>query len=390
MHARIDRGRVQLLTRSGLDWTAKYPAIAGAIATLGASTAYLDGELCGVRPDGTTSFAMIQNASDGGQAGALVFYLFDLLYLDGRLLTGLPLLERKGGLEVLLADLLHSRRSSSIGAFFQQAATLGVEGIVSKRVNSVYAPGNRGLWVKTKCLNRAEFMVVGWSDPEGSRHRLGVAVARVLRPGRQADLCRPRRHRHARRQALEGLQASSCRSRTIKVPLSAPPPRSGRFGSPLVLSGAHWVRPEMVVEVSFIEWTSDGLLRHVVYLGEREDEPATEVRRRLPILSAIGTPRFPCLHKLSRKRLQRVYGELPVERRRFRLSAFWRRESTLHSCHKMLIAASKPGGERNRPAQRTDRVRRPREKTFYEFCSVAIRYCPWCGYDLEQKPRISV
>src|SRR5580704_13640609 len=92
MHARLDHGRVRLLTRTGLDWTLKYPAVSGAFATLHADTAYLDGELCGVRPDGTTSFAIIQNASDGGNAASLVFYLFDLLYVDGRSMLARPLI----------------------------------------------------------------------------------------------------------------------------------------------------------------------------------------------------------------------------------------------------------------------------------------------------------
>jgi ATP-dependent DNA ligase len=110
MHARLDHGRVRLLTRTGLDWTLKYPAISGAFATLHADTAYLDGELCGVRPDGTTSFAIIQNASDGGNAASLVFYLFDLLYLDGKSLLAVPLTQRKRRLQTLLSsvpDRLH-------------------------------------------------------------------------------------------------------------------------------------------------------------------------------------------------------------------------------------------------------------------------------------------
>jgi bifunctional non-homologous end joining protein LigD len=95
MHARLDRGAVRLLTRTGLDWTHKYPAIAAAVATLSAREAYLDGELCGIRPDGTTSFSLIQNASDTGNGDALVFFLFDLLHLDGEALGAMPLQERK-------------------------------------------------------------------------------------------------------------------------------------------------------------------------------------------------------------------------------------------------------------------------------------------------------
>jgi ATP-dependent DNA ligase len=100
MHARLDGGRAQLLTRTGLDWTHKYPAI----AALPATQAYLDGELCGVRPDGKTSFSMIHVASDAGNADALVLFLFDLLYLDGEMISTAPLRERKERLRQLLSD----------------------------------------------------------------------------------------------------------------------------------------------------------------------------------------------------------------------------------------------------------------------------------------------
>src|SRR5438874_1876225 len=101
MHARLDAGRVQILTRRGNDWTDKYPAIAKAIAGLPAQNAYLDGELCGVLPDGKTAFNLIQNASDSGQ-GALVFFLFDLLFLDGENLMALPVVDRKARLAALV------------------------------------------------------------------------------------------------------------------------------------------------------------------------------------------------------------------------------------------------------------------------------------------------
>src|SRR5215471_14619404 len=103
MHARLDRGAVRLLTRTGLDWTSKYPAIAAGVASLPARQAYLDGELCGVRPDGTTLFSLIQNASDTGNSGALVFFLFDLLHLDGEPIAPMPVTERKERLRALLS-----------------------------------------------------------------------------------------------------------------------------------------------------------------------------------------------------------------------------------------------------------------------------------------------
>jgi len=168
MHALLDRGAVRLLTRTGLDWTPKYPAIAAAVAKLPARQAYLDGELCGVRPDGTTSFSLIQNASDTGNSGALVFFLFDLLHLDGEAIAPMPVTERKERLRALLSGAgspLHFS-DHQIGrgqAFYDRAWALKVEGIVSKRVDAPYAPGNRGLWLKVKCLNREEFVVVGWT-----------------------------------------------------------------------------------------------------------------------------------------------------------------------------------------------------------------------------------
>ena len=103
MHARLDRGAVRLLTRTGLDWTHKYPAIAAAVSTLPGRQAYLDGELCGIRPDGTTSFSLIQNASDTGNGEALVFFLFDLLHLDGEAVSQKPVTERKERLRTLLS-----------------------------------------------------------------------------------------------------------------------------------------------------------------------------------------------------------------------------------------------------------------------------------------------
>jgi bifunctional non-homologous end joining protein LigD len=286
MHAHRGRDAVRLLTRNGLDWTHKYPQIASAVAALPACQAYLDGELCGVRADGITSFGMIQLASDAGNAAGLVFFLFDLLYLDGEDLSTQPLIERKERLAGLLAStglpLQYSDHQIGLGpAFYEKACALGVEGIVSKRADAPYVPGNRSLWLKVKCLNREEFVVIGWTDPEGARPFLGALLlgyydpdGRLTYAGRvgtginQAELARLWRR-------LQPLAID-------RMPLDVPPPRSTRFGSPLVLSRVHWVRPELVAEVKFLTWTEDNLLRQVVYEGLRGDKPAAEVRRDVP------------------------------------------------------------------------------------------------------------
>jgi len=286
IQARLECGAVRLLTRTGLDWTPKYPAIAAAVSSLGARQAYLDGELCGVGPDGITSFSMIQLASDRGNAAGLVFFLFDLLHLDGDDVAARPLIERKARLAALLSGvpppLRYSDHQAGHGpAFFEKACAMALEGIVSKRADAAYAPRNRGLWLKVKCLNREEFVVIGWTDPEGSRPFLGALLLAYHDPGgrlvyagrvgtgiNQAELARLWRR-------LQPLTAD-------KMPLGVPPPRSTRFGSPLVLSRVHWVRPELVAEVKFLTWTGDNLLRQVVYQGLREDKPAAEVRRDVP------------------------------------------------------------------------------------------------------------
>jgi bifunctional non-homologous end joining protein LigD len=286
MHARLDRGNVRLLTRTGLNWTHKYPPIAAAVASLGARQAYLDGELCGVFPDGITSFSMIQAASDAGNAAGLVYFIFDLLHLDGDDVGARPLIERKAWLAALLSGVAPPLHYSDYHrghgpAFHAQACKLDLEGIVSKRADAAYAPGNRGIWLKVKCLHREEFVVVGWTDPEGRRSYLGALLLAYYDPGGRLVYA-GRAGTGINTAELERLWRRLQPLATDTMPLDVPPPRTSRFGSPLVLSRVHWVRPELVAEVKFLTWTEDNLLRQVVYEGLREDKPAAEVRREVP------------------------------------------------------------------------------------------------------------
>jgi ATP-dependent DNA ligase len=158
------------------DWSDKYPGVVAALAKLRVISAYLDGELCGVGEDGLPSFAQTQAATDGARGVRLVYYAFDLLHLDGQDKAGLPLIERKALLKPLIEDgpeLQFNDHMTGDGELIRKhACALGLEGVVSKTIDAPYAPGNRGLWRKTKCLNRQEFVVVGWTDPEGSRLHL--------------------------------------------------------------------------------------------------------------------------------------------------------------------------------------------------------------------------
>ncbi len=159
----MSEGRVKLLTRTGLDWTDKYETTARLVSKLAARTAYIDGELCAARADGTTSFAELQAATDARHTTNLVYFTFDLLFFDGKSLMGLPLLKRKKRLQLLLegvpASLQYSDHHIGDGKrVFSAACKAKAEGIVSKRVDAKYVPGNRGLWRKVKCVNEEEFI----------------------------------------------------------------------------------------------------------------------------------------------------------------------------------------------------------------------------------------
>jgi DNA ligase D-like protein (predicted ligase) len=282
MAARIDHGRVQLLTRTGLDWTVKYPGAIAALANVKAKTAYIDGELCGVDDAGLPNFAQTQAATDGERGARLVYYAFDLLHLNGRDVSRLPLIERKAILESLVVDQLglqfNGHDTGDGELILEHAGKLGFEGVVSKTIDAPYAPGNRGLWRKAKWLNRQEFVVVGWSDPEGTRSHLGALLlayytddGKLIYAGR-VGTGMPVKVLADLRRRLDPLGRKTS-------PLSVPPPRSTRFGSPLVLSRVHWVEPKLVAEITYLTWTADGLLRHTVYVGLREDKPAADVRR---------------------------------------------------------------------------------------------------------------
>jgi ATP-dependent DNA ligase len=163
----------------------------------------------------------------------------------------------------------------------EAACAAKAEGIISKRLDAAYAPGNRGLWQKSKCLQREEFIIIGYTEPEGSRPYLGALLlayydddGRLVYAGRVGTGISDAELRRLY-ETLQPLQVS-------KMLLDVPPPRTTRFGSPLVLSRVHWVRPELVCEVRFLSWTSDGLLRQVAYEGLRADKPARDVRRPRP------------------------------------------------------------------------------------------------------------
>jgi bifunctional non-homologous end joining protein LigD len=287
MHARIDGDKIQLLTRTGLDWSHRYKRTIESIRSLKVKSAYLDGELCALNRDSVPVFSRLQAAMDEGRTEQLVFFAFDLLFLNGQSTASLPLIERKERLQRLFgkefAGLRYSEHVVGDGPLFRaQACKLGLEGAISKRADRPYAPGDRGIWLKSKCLNREEFVVVGWTDPEGSRRHIGALLLGYYTEDGQLHYA-GRAGTGMNDRELKRLAGVLAPLQVPKMPLAKPPPRDNRFGTPLKLSKVHWVRPEVVVEVTYLTWTEGGLLRAVSYQGQREDKPARQVVRVIPV-----------------------------------------------------------------------------------------------------------
>jgi bifunctional non-homologous end joining protein LigD len=274
----IDGGRVTLWSRRGKDWTAQFPEVADAARALPVRSALLDGEVAAMLPDGRTSFQALQNSFSGGRR-PLAYFVFDLLHLDGEDLASRPLLERKSALEGLLGKgrgvLRYAPHVVGGGAaVFREACRLGLEGIVSKRADQAYRPGRSASWVKTKCILRQELVIGGFTEPEGAaRDAIGALLVGfheggALRFAGKVGTGFTNAQARALRARLDGIA-------TRDSPFSPRP--AGRLGP-----NAHFVRPVLVCEVAFTEWTGDGKIRHPSFQGLREDKRAGEVVREAP------------------------------------------------------------------------------------------------------------
>ena len=276
---RVARGRVTLTSRNGKDWTAAFPEIVEAASRLETTDALIDGEVAVVLPDGRTSFQALQNAASSGlMRGNLVYFVFDLLRLDGADIRQEPLVRRKAQLVSLTGRatgrIRYSDHITGDGkAFLAEACRVGLEGIVSKRLDKPYRPGRGSDWVKAKCGRRQEFVIGGFTDPEGTRAGLGALLIGYYASGRLVFAGKVGTgFTHA--GALE-LRRTLDAIAQDDSPFDPLPPRA-------IARRAHWVRPTLVGEVSFTEWTGDGMIRHPSFAGLRRDKPARDVGREEP------------------------------------------------------------------------------------------------------------
>lgn len=275
-----DGARAELLSRNHKDLAAKFPGVVAALKKLPCPKLMLDGEVVVLDQQGRSSFQMLQSAGEPGASGSLVFYAFDILNANGKDTTGLPLTKRKALLKTLLpeksdcirfSDVLHG----DVRELSHAMQKLGLEGLIAKKRESKYEPGARsGSWVKFKWGYEQEFVIGGYTDPEGSRPYFGSVVVGYYDADRLIFAAKVGTGFNTK--LLKSLYDRFQNIRIERTPFANLPERGGHLTASQ-MRFCKWIEPRLVCQIRFTEWTRDGHLRQPVFLGLRDDKAPREV-----------------------------------------------------------------------------------------------------------------
>lgn len=278
--ARIENDDVRLITRNGHDWTHKLPKQAEALAGLGLESAWLDGEMVVPNEQGVPDFQALQNAFDAGSSNKIAYYLFDLPYLNGMDLREVPVQERRAALAAVLASNKNPllRFSDAFKetpeALLNSACQMQMEGLIGKRMGSAYVSRRSNDWIKLKCKNRQEFVVVGFSEPKGARNGFG-ALLLGLHDADSGQL------RYAGKVGTGFNEQTLTSIHQQLLPLERKEAAVVNPPTGYDAKGVHWLEPTLLAEVAFAEMTKEGSVRHAVFHGLRNDKPAEAITQEL-------------------------------------------------------------------------------------------------------------